>query len=318
MAWHGSTIEGIDAIATEADRLGFRYFWVPEAWGLEAFSVASRVLSKTSSIHVGIGIANVFSRSAALIGMGCATLDQMAPGRFVLGLGSSGKLLVENWHGVEFSKPLKRTQEYVETIRKVALGQQIESRRDGSLSKFRLFTKPMQQHLEIYLGAISDNNLRLGGEICDGAILAMYPSSRLEHALEVLGGGRSKKLFTYLPTAVSKSEEELLGMKKDIANNVLFYVRSMGEYYARNLARLGFENEVRRIRETKNVDQSSIEVVGEKLLSDLSLIGSPKAIAERISEFPEGVTLVFGFGSKSKEDVKMAINSMNLLSSGIS
>ncbi len=53
VAWQGSTIEGLSAIASEADKLGFGYFWVPEAWGLEAFSTISHILSRTSSIRVG-------------------------------------------------------------------------------------------------------------------------------------------------------------------------------------------------------------------------------------------------------------------------
>src|SRR5271157_5697974 len=145
VAWQGSTIEGLSAIASEADKLGFGYFWLPEAWGLEAFSTVSHILGRTSSIRVGTGITNIYSRSAALIGMGCATFDQIAPGRFVLGLGSSGRAVIENWHGIDFSNPLSRTEEYVQVIRKVASGEEIEFNGDilKHQSKFRLFTKPM-------------------------------------------------------------------------------------------------------------------------------------------------------------------------------
>jgi hypothetical protein len=143
----------------------------------------------------------------------------------------------------------------------------------------------------------------------------MYPSSRLIHALELLGGGSSdpKKLFTYLPTVVSKSAEDIERGRKEIAKSVSFYINSMGEYYVKNLLRSGFENEVRHILEAKG-DQSSI-IDGEKLLSDLSLIGSPKVVTETISEFPKNVIPVLGFGSKSKEEVHSAIDSMSLLSS---
>src|SRR5208283_29239 len=192
VAWQGCTIEGLTAIACEADKLGFGYFWVPEAWGLEAFSAVSHILGRTSSIRVGTGIANVYSRSAALIGMGCATFDQIAPGRFVLGLGSSGRAVIENWHGYDFSKPLGRTEEYVRVIRKVASGEDLEFHGDvlKNLSKFRLFTKAVESNLEIYLGAIGDMNLKLAGRICDGAILAEYHSSKLDHALKLVNGKR--------------------------------------------------------------------------------------------------------------------------------
>lgn len=320
VAWQASTLEGIDVIAGEADKLGFGYFWVPEAWGLEAFSVVSHILTNTSHMRVGTGITNIFSRSAALIGMGCVTLDQMAPSRFVLGIGSSGKTLVEKWHGVEFSKPLKRTEEYIKVIRKVVAGQSVEF--DGqtvkSLSKFRLFTKPIQSSLEIYLGAVGDANLRLAGEVCQGAILAMYPSSRLDHATELLNGeGRysSKKLFTYLPTMVSESEDVLVRAKKQVAKNIVFYIASMGRYYSSNLARLGYEDEVRNILETPDQNRTNADLVSEELLSDLSLIGSPESIVEKIFKYPRGVVPVLGFSCTSKEEVLGAVDSMRCLSS---
>ena len=318
IAWHGSTVEGFDAIAEEADMLGFGYLWVPEAWGLEAFSLVSHVLSKTSQIRVGTGIVNIFSRSAALIGMGCATLQQIAPQRFMLGLGSSGRSLIENWHGLEYSTPLKRTKEYVDVIRKVVSGEEVEFRGQTMqpLSRFRLFTKPIQPSLEIYLGAVGDTNLRLAGKICQGAILAMYPSSRLKHTTELLGmddPNSPRKLFTYLPTAVSTSEEVLQSAKNHAAKNIAFYVASMGKYYATNLVRSGYEIEVKNILAAPNQDR--IMSVTEKLLSDLSLIGTPEQLFEKISKFPRGVVPVLGFSCASREEVQTSISSMRMLSS---
>ena len=319
VAWQGSTIEGLSAIASEADKLGFGYFWVPEAWGLEAFSAVSHILSRTSSIRVGTGIANIYSRSAALIGMGCATFDQIAPGRFVLGLGSSGRAVVENWHGYEFSKPLRRTEEYVNVIRKVASGEDVEFHGDvlKNLSRFRLFTKPIESNLEIYLGAIGDANLKLAGKICEGAILAEYPSSKLDRALKLLNEesrGHEKRLFTYLPTYISTSKEDLAKANQQVAKNIAFYVASMGSYYSKNLVRLGYEDDVNKIVEAhaRGGSKASFQAVSEKMLDELSLVGPAQSVVERVSKFPEGVIPVLGFGARSLEEVTSSINSMRL------
>ena len=316
VSWYGSTVEAFDVIINEADKLGFGYSWVPEAWGLEAFSLVSHILSRTFHIKVGTGIVNVFSRSAAVIGMGCATLQQIAPERFMLGLGSSGRTLVEKWHGLDFSKPLKRTEEYVKVVRKVVSGEEVEFQGEviKSLSKFRLFTNSVQTNLEIYLGALGDANLRLAGEIADGAILAMYPSSRLEHAMKMLStcDGSPKKLFTYLPTVISTSQELIEKEKRQAAKNIAFYVGSMGKYYAASLSRLGYETEITNILEAK---QDRTSKVTEYLLSDLSLIGPPKLIVEKIAKFPCDVIPVFAFSCASKDEVLSSVASMQLLSS---
>ncbi|MGB5350555.1 MAG: LLM class flavin-dependent oxidoreductase, partial [Polyangiales bacterium] len=78
-----------------ADRLGYDSFWLPEVWGYEVFSLLTEIALKTKRIKIGTGIINVFSRSPALIAMQAATLDEISAGRFILGIGTSAKNVVE-------------------------------------------------------------------------------------------------------------------------------------------------------------------------------------------------------------------------------
>ena len=57
--------------------------------------------------------------------MGAATVDTISNGRLILGLGTSSVPIVEDFHGNNFEKPLLRMREYVEIIRLVLSGQQI-------------------------------------------------------------------------------------------------------------------------------------------------------------------------------------------------
>src|SRR3954452_4652025 len=74
-----------------ADELGYDSFWLPEAWGYEVFSLLTEMATSTKQIRLGTGIINVFSRTPGLIAMHAATLDEISGGRFVLGIGTSGK-----------------------------------------------------------------------------------------------------------------------------------------------------------------------------------------------------------------------------------
>ena len=298
--WRGATIDSSRTIAEKADRAGFEYLWVTEAWGLEALSTTGYLLGVTSKIKIGAGVLNVFSRSAALIGMACATFDQMAPGRFVLGLGSSARDVVERWHGGVFSKPMQRTREYVEIVRRVARGDSVEySGEISKLSGFRLYTRPMQSEQEIYIGAIGDKNLELAGQISDGAIVTMYPLSKLSHALEALErsnpGGKKKNLFLYLPVKLADNSQEAQTAKNVIARNIGFYVASMGKFYARNLSGLGFDQGVQKILDaySQGGSKAATAAVDEGLINELSLIGTLREIQGRLSKLPKEIVPVF-------------------------
>src|SRR4030042_4919656 len=89
-----------------ADDLGVESAWVAEAWGRDAFTLLAEMALKTKRIKLGTAIVNVFSRSAAILAMTAASLDELSGGRMILGLGSGGANVIEHWHGVPFHKPL--------------------------------------------------------------------------------------------------------------------------------------------------------------------------------------------------------------------
>src|SRR3546814_5006949 len=73
----------------------------------------------TTNLRLGTSIVQMSGRSPASIAMHALTLDHLSNGRFILGMGVSGPQVVEGWYGQPFAKPLARTREVVEIIRKV-------------------------------------------------------------------------------------------------------------------------------------------------------------------------------------------------------
>src|SRR5262249_42050410 len=106
------------ALAREADKLGFAVAWAAEAYGSDAPTVLAWVAAQTERIDGGSAVMQIPARSPAMAAMTAATLDTLSGGRFRLGLGVSGPQVSEGWHGVRFDKPLGRTREYVEIVRK--------------------------------------------------------------------------------------------------------------------------------------------------------------------------------------------------------
>src|SRR5205807_2109149 len=128
-----------------ADELGYDSFWLPEAWGYEIFSLLAEMAVQTKRIKLGTGIVNVFSRSPGLIAMSAATVDEISEGRFMLGIGTSGKRVIEGFHGRPFEKPLTQVRDVVKVTRTLLAGHRLGegAAANAELRPFKLEMKPV-------------------------------------------------------------------------------------------------------------------------------------------------------------------------------
>ncbi|MDZ7686388.1 MAG: LLM class flavin-dependent oxidoreductase [Gammaproteobacteria bacterium] len=102
-----------------AESMGYDSVWTAEAYGSDAVTPATWILANTTKIRVGTAIMQMPARTPACTAMTAMTLAQLSGGRFILGLGASGPQVVEGWHGVAYGRPLTRTKEYIEIVRKI-------------------------------------------------------------------------------------------------------------------------------------------------------------------------------------------------------
>src|SRR3954454_23355302 len=109
-----------------AEGLGFDSVWAAESWGTDAVTVLAWIAAQTTTIKVGSAIMQMPGRTPANTAMTAATLDLMSGGRFLLGLGTSGPQVVEGWHAQPWGKPLGKTREYVEIVRRVLRRETLE------------------------------------------------------------------------------------------------------------------------------------------------------------------------------------------------
>jgi F420-dependent oxidoreductase-like protein len=188
-------------IAREADRLGWSSAWVAEAYGSDAPTVLAWVAAQTSQIDIGSAVMQIPGRTPAMTAMTAATLDTLSGGRFRLGLGVSGPQVSEGWHGVSFDKPLARTREYVEIVRRA-----LERKRrlkfdgehyhlpltDGPGKSLMLTVHPVREYIPTYLAAVGPKNLELAGEIADGLLAIFFSTEFGPEQLELVRAGREK------------------------------------------------------------------------------------------------------------------------------
>ena len=169
-----SAREHVEA-ATFAESLGYDSVWTGESWSSDAFSPLAAVAAATSRIRMCTGIAQMSARSPSTMAMHAMTLDGLSGGRFALGIGVSGPQVVEGWYGRPFGKPLARTREYVDIIRRIlAREEPVEAtgehypmpyRGDGSVGlgkPLKMITHPLRADIPIYLGAEGPKNVGPG------------------------------------------------------------------------------------------------------------------------------------------------------------
>ena len=129
--------------ARRAEDLGYESIWIAETGGPDPFVLAGVVAQATTRVRIGLAVSPVYIRTPATIAAAAGTVSQLAPGRFILGLGASSHAIVEGWHGIPFRKPLTRVHETVTTVRAMLAGQ--KSAFDGVTLRthgFRLMVPP--------------------------------------------------------------------------------------------------------------------------------------------------------------------------------
>jgi probable F420-dependent oxidoreductase len=166
----GFTLSEHAALAREAERLGYADAWSFEADGLDAFAPLA-VVGQASDLRLGTAIVNVYTRGPATLAMSVAGLAEIAPGRFVLGIGSGSDVIVESWNGGEFRKPATRVREMTHFLRQALAGERVVFRGETfSVDGFRL-SRPPAAPVPIFIAALRAGMLGVAGEVGDGVIL---------------------------------------------------------------------------------------------------------------------------------------------------
>ncbi|MEU9123765.1 LLM class F420-dependent oxidoreductase [Streptomyces sp. NPDC048506] len=304
------------AVAQEADRLGYAVCWAAEAYGSDAATVLSWVAAQTERIDIGSAIFQIPARTPAMTAMTAATLDSLSRGRFRLGLGVSGPQVSEGWYGVRFDKPLARTREYVDIVRKAMSRERLSYEGEhwtlplpgGPGKPLKLTVHPERPHIPLYIAAIGPKNLEQTGEIADGALLIFPSADHLEEtAVAHLRAGREKAGRTLdgfdicptLPLAVGpgNGDGDIGALADMFRPYTALYVGGMGSrkqnFYNRLAQRMGYEKEAAEIQDKylSGDRDGAAAAIPERLIDQTTLLGSVARIADRMQAYAAaGVT----------------------------
>jgi len=278
-----------------AEKSGYDRVWMPETWGRDAVTVLATIAAETSEVGLGTSIANVYSRSPALLGQTAATLQEASDGRFRLGVGPSGPILVEGWHGVDYGRPLRRTREAIEIIRAVLDGDTVGY--DGDifeLSGFRLRHDPPGTPPPIDAAGMGPKSVELAGRFGDGWHALMLTPEGLAARLDDFRRGTDlgdrnpdNQRVTMSVTCLALDDGETA--RRLVRDHLAFYVGAMGTFYREALAAQGYKETAHAIAShVANRDNEKARAeISDDLLDSFAAAGTPERCRERLRAFEE-------------------------------
>ena len=296
----------------EAERLGFAQVWTGEAYGTDAVTPVTWILSRTTRIKAGTGIMQIPARTPACTAMTVMTLQILSDNRFLCGLGVSGAQVVEGWHGGRFGKPMTRTKEYIAIIRQVLErkaplefhGEEYEIPYAGAdatgLGRALRSITHGNPDIPFYLASITPAGLRTAGECADGVLPIFYsPEQPQIVSAPVLEGlkkaGRPQTLanFDVAPYVRAKLGPDVAACRDAIRPELALYIGGMGarskNYYNDVAIKLGYAGAAKTIQDLY-LDGKKTEAaaaVPDKLIDEISLVGPAERIKDRLAAWQQ-------------------------------
>src|SRR5215207_9720621 len=303
--WPWFSLEEQVELAALADELGPDSVWISEAWGQDAVSVLGLLAGKTERVALGSGLMQIPARQPAATAMAAATLDVLTGGRFRLGLGVSGPQVSEGWYGVPFGRPLRRTREYVEIVRKVLAreaplehaGEEWTLPLPGGLGKpLKLLARPVSERVPIYLGAIGPKAVEQVGEIADGWLPFLLNPREPELLLEPLRAGaqkagRSLDELDVAPVVPVSIEDDLETARDQARPWLAFYLGAIGakekNFYVDLAERYGHGEAAREVqtRALAGDRTGAAAAVTPELIDAACIATTPAGLDEKLAAY---------------------------------
>ncbi len=287
-----------------AEDLGFDSVWSAESWGSDAFGPLAYLAAHTDRIKLGTSVVQMAARTPTATAMHALTLDHLSNGRLILGLGVSGPQVVEGWYGQPYRKPLARTREYVEIIRRVMAreeplsfdGEFYHHPYDGpgsmGLGKpLKSITHPLRREIPIFIGAEGPKNVAQTAEIADGWIPLYYSPWRQEVYADQLAG--AKEGFEVPAMANITVTDDIEAGLAPVKMMLAFYIGGMGakgkNFHTDLLARMGYEDQAYAIQDLffEGRRDEAIALVPDDFADEISLVGPPGRIRERLAAWKD-------------------------------
>jgi len=288
----------------ELETLGYTDVWSAEAGASDAFTPLALAAAWAPSLRLGTAIVPVFTRGAATLAQSVAAMCQAAPGRFALGIGTSSDVIVEQWNGMKFERPVHRVQDTIRFLRAALSGEKVTADYDTfSVKGFRLGAA-VPEMPPILVAALRPGMLRIAGTQGDGAIINWLSADDVRTVVPHVGEGKEIVARVFVLPSTDRDLVNLVG-RRAIAAYLNVPV------YAKFHAWLGRGEILEPMWQAWNAGdrKAATAAIPESLVDELIVHGTPEEIRARLASYvANGVTTpapaILGSGDALRDVVR--------------
>lgn len=269
--------------------LGYTDLWSAESNGHDGLTPLALASVWAPALRLGVAILPVYTRGPATLAMSAATMAEAAPGRFVLGIGTSSNVIVERWNGVPFEAPYQRVRDTLRFLKASMGGEKVtETYETFAINGFRMGFVPPQPPT-ILLAALREGMLRLAGREADGAITNWLAPGDVPTVAKALAeGGADKELAARIFVAPTADEEQArtVGRFAIAAYLTVPVYRAFHEW-------LGRKELMQPMQDAWAAGdrKGALAAIPDELVDELVVHGHPAACRERVAEYAaSGIT----------------------------
>lgn len=287
--------DSVDSIAEQAiwaEDLGYERVSMGETTGWNNVALLSVVAERTETIGIGNDVFSPFSRTPGLLAQTGAALQEISGGRYRMGVGTSSPPLVEQWHGLEFDRPLRRLREAIDIMNEAYAGDRVDY--DGDifdLGGLRLEGVP-DSAPPVDVSVLGPKAVELTGRFADGWIPQLFTPDGLQERLEDLRRGaelgeRDPDDIRVSPIIRCCALEDGERARSIARRMVAFLIGAYGPYYRKSIVRQGYEDVVDDIRagwEERDTDAMAA-ALPDSLLDEVAAAGTPDEVRERVERY---------------------------------
>lgn len=288
----------------EVAELGYTDAWSSEADGTDAFTPLALAAAWAPSLRLGTAIVPTFTRGPALMAQSAAAMAEAAPGRFVLGVGTSSDVIVERWNDVPFEDPYKRTRDMVRFLRAALAGDKVDETYDTfRVRGFRL-ARPPAVVPPILIAALRPGMLRLAGREGDGAVINWLGAADVPKVAAEVGSGKEIVARVFVFPTEDRAMVRMVGRRMIAAYlNVPVYA-AFHEWLGR-----GPLLEDMWAAWKAGDRKAALEAIPDSVVDDLLLSGAPAQVKQQVRAYLDaGVTtvtmMVLGYGLDLRQAVR--------------